>query len=79
MPNSLGQSYDAFGLFFSIMTFYKHFFIGLSLNLEYCSSTILKELFGQLEYNMRNIFFEKSHTECCGETISGPFFKKNQS
>ena len=29
--------------------------------------------FGQLiEYDMRNIFLEKSFTKCCGETIPGP-------
>ena len=33
--------------------------------------------FGQLiEYNMRNIFVEKSYTKCDGETIPRPFFKK---
>ena len=32
---------------------------------------------GQLtEYNMRNIFLEKSCTECGEETIPRPFFKK---
>ena len=30
--------------------------------------------FGQLtEYNMRNIFLEKSYTKCGGETIPRPF------
>ena len=33
--------------------------------------------FGQLiEYNMRNIFFEKLYTECGRETIPWPFSKK---
>ena len=33
--------------------------------------------FGQLiEYNMRNIFLEKSHTTCGGDTIPRPFSKK---
>ena len=33
--------------------------------------------FGQLiEYNMRNIFLEKSYTKCRGETIPRPFSKK---
>ena len=33
--------------------------------------------FGQLiEYNMRNIIFEKSYTKCGGETIPRPFSKK---
>ena len=33
--------------------------------------------FGQLlEYNMRNIFVEKSYTKCSGETIPRPFSKK---
>ena len=32
--------------------------------------------FGQLiECNMRNIFIEKSHTKCDGETIPRPFLK----
>ena len=31
--------------------------------------------FGQLtEYNMRNIFLEKSYKKCGGETILKPFF-----
>ena len=35
--------------------------------------------FGQLiEYKMRNIFFEKSHTKCGGETIPGLFSKKSK-
>ena len=33
--------------------------------------------FGQLiEYNMRNIFLEKSYTECGGETSPRPFSEK---
>ena len=33
--------------------------------------------FGQLkEYNMRNLFFEKSYTECGGKSIPRPFPKK---
>ena len=36
--------------------------------------------FGQLiEYNMRNIFLEKSYTECGRETIPRPFSKKSKS
>ena len=32
--------------------------------------------FGQLiEYNMRNIFAEKSYTKCAGETIPRPLSK----
>ena len=32
--------------------------------------------FGQLiEYNIRNIFFEKSYTKCAGETINRPLSK----
>ena len=32
---------------------------------------------GQLiEYNLRNILLEKSHTKCGGETIPRPLFKK---
>ena len=29
-----------------------------------------------IEYNMRNIFLEKSHTKCCGETSPRPFPEK---
>ena len=33
--------------------------------------------FGQLiEYNMRNIFLEKSYTKCGGETSTRPFSEK---
>ena len=33
--------------------------------------------FGQLiEYNMRNIFLEKSYTKCSGETSPRPFSEK---
>ena len=33
--------------------------------------------FGQLiEYNMKNIFVEKSYTKCAGETIPRPLSKK---
>ena len=35
--------------------------------------------FGQLiEYNMRNIFLEKSYTKCGGETIPRPFSEKSK-
>ena len=35
--------------------------------------------FGQLiEYNMQNIFFEKSFTKCGGETIPRPFSEKSK-
>ena len=35
--------------------------------------------FGQLiEYNMRNIFVEKSYTKCAGETISRPLSNKTK-
>ena len=35
--------------------------------------------FGQLvEYNLRNIFLEKSYTDCGGETIPRSFFKKSK-
>ena len=34
---------------------------------------------GQLiEYNMRNIFLEKSYTKCDGETIPRPYYKKSK-
>ena len=33
--------------------------------------------FGQLiEYNIRNVFFEKSSTKCCLEANTRPFHKK---
>ena len=36
-------------------------------------------LLGQLiEYNMRNIFFEKSFTKCGGENIPRTFAKKSE-
>ena len=35
--------------------------------------------FGQLmEYNMRNIFVEKSYKKCAGETIPRRLFKKSK-
>ena len=35
-------------------------------------------IFGQLtERNMTNIFFEKSHTKCDGDTIPRPFSKES--
>ena len=35
--------------------------------------------FGHLmEYNMRNIFLEKSNTKCGGQTIPRPFSKKSK-
>ena len=32
-----------------------------------------------IEYNIRNIFLEKSYAKCGRETILKPFFKKNQN
>ena len=35
--------------------------------------------FGQLiEYNMKNIFFQKSYTKCAGETIPRSLSKKSK-
>ena len=35
--------------------------------------------FGQLiEYNMRNVFLEKSYKKCGGETSPRPFYKKSK-
>ena len=31
-----------------------------------------------IEYNMRNIFAEKSYTKCSGETTPRPFYKKSK-
>ena len=31
-----------------------------------------------IEYNMRNIFVEKSYTKCAGETIPRPLSKKSK-
>ena len=36
------------------------------------------ELVQLLEYNMRNIFLEKSCTKCDGKTITGLFSKKSK-
>ena len=36
-------------------------------------------MFSQLiEYNLKNIFLEKSYTKCGGETINRPFPKKSK-
>ena len=32
-----------------------------------------------IEYNMRNIFPEKSYTKCGGEDSPRPFYQKNQN
>ena len=32
----------------------------------------------QIEYNMRNIFVEKSYTKCAGETIPRPLSKNSK-
>ena len=32
---------------------------------------------GLMQYNMRNIFREKSYAKCCGGNISRPFSKKS--
>ena len=35
--------------------------------------------FGQLiEYDIRDIFLEKSYSKCCGESIPRPFSKKKK-
>ena len=31
-----------------------------------------------IEYNMRNIFLEKSNKNCCGETNTRPFSEKSK-
>ena len=44
---------------------------------RYKGDQIMK--FGQLiEYNMRNVFAEKSYIECGGETIPRPLYKKSK-
>ena len=38
-----------------------------------------KKIFDQLiEYNMRNIFVEKSYTKCAGEVVPRPLSKKTK-
>ena len=36
------------------------------------------EIWSVNEYNIRNIFLEKSYAKCGGETIPKPFFKKSK-
>ena len=48
----------------------------VNISLSECNQT---KKFGQLiEYNMRNIFLEKSYTKSGGETIPRPFSKKSK-
>ena len=52
---------------------YQTFVIHILLNISRSKSTQTMK-FGQLvEYNIRNIFHEKSYTKCGGETSSRPF------
>ena len=51
-----------------------HIFPNISRKKGFPLKTII---FSQLmKYNMRNIFLEKSHTQCGEETIPRPFSKK---
>ena len=55
--------------------------INKQLQYTYCpiSHEVKAMKFGQLiEYNMRNIFVEKSYTKCAGETIPRPLSKKSK-
>ena len=55
--------------------------VNKQLQYTYCpiSHEVKAMKFGQLiEYNMRNIFVEKSYTKCAGETIPRPLFKKSK-
>ena len=67
-----------------ISKFRRHNLLSKQLQYTYCPisqevKTIQTMKFGQLiEYNMRNIFIEKSYTKCGGETISRPFPKKSK-
>ena len=52
---------------------YQTFVIHILLNISRSKGTQTMK-FGQLvEYNIRNIFHEKSYTKCGGETSSIPF------
>ena len=52
--------------------------IHILLNISRSNGTQAMKL-GQLtEYNMRNIFVEKSCTKCAGETIPRPLSKKSK-
>ena len=52
---------------------YQTFVIHILLNISRSKGTQTMK-FGQLvEYNIRNIFHEKSYTKCSGETSSRPF------
>ena len=52
---------------------YQTFVIHILLNISRSKGTQTMK-FGQLvEYNIRNIFHEKSYTKCGGETSSRPF------
>ena len=55
--------------------------VNKQLQYTYCpiSHEVKAMTFGQLiEYNMRNIFVEKSYTKCAGETIPRPLSKKSK-
>ena len=55
--------------------------VNKQLQYTYCpiSHEVKAMKFGQLiEYNMRNIFVEKSYTKCAGETIPRPLPKKSK-
>ena len=55
--------------------------VNKQLQYTYCpiSHEVKAMKFGQLiEYNMRNIFVEKSYTKCAGETIPRPLSKKSK-
>ena len=55
--------------------------VNKQLQYTYCpiSHEVKAMKFGQLiEYNMRNIFVEKSYTKCAGETIPRSLSKKSK-
>ena len=52
--------------------------INILPNISRCTDSQTMK-FGQLiEYNMRNIFLETSHTKCSGEAITRPFPEKSK-
>ena len=50
--------------------------IHLSPNISRNKGNLTMKLGQLIEYNMRNIFLEKSYTKCGGETSPKPFPKK---
>ena len=47
-------------------------------NISRCKGNPIMKFSQLIEYNMRNIFLEKSCKKCGGETIPRPFSKKSK-